>query len=54
MRSGAPYVLAIDLGTTGVKVAVVDGDGTIRCAAAESFATRFTPEGAAEQDAEAW
>lgn len=54
MRSGAPYVLAIDLGTTGVKVAVVDGEGTIRCAAAESFATRFTPEGAAEQDAEAW
>jgi xylulokinase len=54
VRSGAPYVLAIDLGTTGVKVAVVDGEGTIRCAAAESFATRFTPEGAAEQDAEAW
>ena len=54
MRSGAPYVLAIDLGTTGVKVAVVDDDGAIRCAAAESFATRFTPEGAAEQDAEVW
>ncbi|MDQ1532766.1 MAG: xylulokinase [Actinomycetota bacterium] len=54
MRSGAPYVLAIDLGTTGVKVAVVDGDAAIRSAAAESFPTKFTSEGAAEQDAEGW
>lgn len=54
MRSAAPYVLAIDLGTTGVKVAVVDDDATIRCAATESFVTRFTPDGGAEQDAEAW
>ncbi len=54
MRSGAPYVLAIDLGTTGVKVAVVDGEAQVRCAATESFATRFTPDGGAEQDAEAW
>ena len=54
MRSGAPYVLAIDLGTTGVKVAAVDCEGAIRGAAAESFTTTFTPDGAAEQDAEAW
>ena len=54
MRSAAPYVLAIDLGTTGVKVAVVDCDGTIRGAEAESFATRFTSDGGAEQDAESW
>src|SRR5438105_1891818 len=54
VRSGAPYVLAIDLGTTGVKVAVVDDEGTIGCAASESFTTRFTPDGGAEQDAEVW
>src|SRR6476660_6974547 len=54
VRSGAPYVVAIDLGTTGVKVAVIDRDATIRCAAAESFATIFTPDGGAVQDAEGW
>jgi xylulokinase len=54
VRSAAPYVLAIDLGTTGVKVAVVDADSQVRCAASESFATVFTRDGAAEQDAEAW
>ena len=42
MRSAAPYVLAIDLGTTGVKVAVIDGDGAITGAASESFPTVFT------------
>src|ERR1700704_1299785 len=54
VRSAAPYVLAIDLGTTGVKVAVVDAGARVRCAASESFAAVFTRDGAAEQDAEAW
>jgi xylulokinase len=52
--SAAPYVLAIDLGTTGVKVAVVDAEARVRGAASESFRTHFTAEGAAEQDAEEW
>ena len=54
MRTAAPYVLAIDLGTTGVKVAAVDRDGRVRGAASESFTTTFTPDGGAEQDAEQW
>jgi xylulokinase len=54
VRSGAPYVVAIDLGTTGVKVAVVDADAVVRAAASESFPTRFTADGGAEQDAEGW
>ena len=54
MRTAAPYVLAIDLGTTGVKVAVVDAEARVRAAASESFTTVFTPAGGAEQDAEAW
>ena len=54
MPSAAPYVLAIDLGTTGVKVAVVDAEARVRGAASESFRTHFTAEGAAEQDAEEW
>ena len=54
MRLAAPYVLAIDLGTTGVKVAVVDETAAIHGAASESFPTRFTPDGGAEQDADAW
>jgi xylulokinase len=52
--SGALYVLAIDLGTTGVKVAAVDRDGAVHGAASESFPTSFTPDGGAEQDAERW
>lgn len=54
MRSVAPYVLAIDLGTTGVKVAAVARDGLVRGAASESFTTAFTADGGAEQDAEQW
>ncbi len=47
-------MLAIDLGTTGVKVAVVDSELRIRAAASEPLITRFAPDGRAEQDAEAW
>lgn len=52
--SGAPYVLAIDLGTSGVKVAVVDPDGVVRSSAYEPLTTTFLPDGGAEQDADAW
>jgi xylulokinase len=48
------YVLAIDLGTSGLKVAVVDDRGVVRAAAYEALATRHTPDGGAEQDAEEW
>lgn len=49
-----PGVLAIDLGTTGVKAAVVDGAGVVRAIAGESVPTTFTDDGGAEQDPELW
>lgn len=52
--AGAPYVLAIDLGTSGVKVAVIDPDGVVVSGATEPFTTRFTADGGAEQDADEW
>lgn len=47
-------VLAVDLGTTGVKVAVVDADGLVVSGASETLVTRFGPAGSAEQDVEDW
>jgi xylulokinase len=47
-------VLAIDLGTTGVKVAVVGDDGCVRAVASESHSLRLLPGGGAEQDPNAW
>src|SRR5690348_7673774 len=50
---GSPYVLAIDLGTSGLKVAVVDDRGAVCAAAYEAYETRHTAGGGAEQDADA-
>lgn len=47
-------VLAVDLGTTGVKVALIGDDGRVLAGAAETLATRFGADGTAEQDAEHW
>jgi xylulokinase len=49
-----PDVLAVDLGTTGVKVAVVDPDGSVRGSAGETFPMLYTDDGGVEQDAENW
>lgn len=54
MPAGSPYVLALDLGTSGLKVAVVDSDGVVRSAAYQPLATRHTADGGAEQDADEW
>lgn len=47
-------VLAIDLGSTGVKVAVIDGDGHVLGASGEVLPLIFTPDGGVEQDANGW
>ena len=47
-------VLAVDLGTTGVKVAVIDEVGAVLTCADENFTTVFGADGAAEQDPENW
>ena len=47
-------VLAVDLGTSGLKVAVVDEAGRVRGSASASLTTTFLPGGGAEQDPEVW
>ena len=47
-------VLAIDLGTTGVKVAVVGPDGAVLASAGEVLPLLFTSDGGAEQDPAGW
>src|SRR3954447_17707914 len=47
-------VLAIDLGTSGVKVAVVDAHGRVLASSSAPLPTTFLPDGGAEQDADVW
>ena len=49
-----PSVLAVDLGTSGLKVAVVDEAGTVRAAASRPLRTIHLPGGGAEQDPHEW
>jgi xylulokinase len=48
------YVLAIDLGSGGHKVAIISDSGEVVTSAEENIATEMLPEGGAEQDPEAW
>lgn len=48
----APLVLAIDLGTSGVRVAAVDLEGRSHASAMRPVAMHFGPGGAAEEDPE--
>jgi xylulokinase len=48
------YVLAIDLGSGGPKVGVVDEQGNVLASAAERTRTIFLPNGGAEQDPHEW
>jgi xylulokinase len=48
------HVIAIDLGSSGVKVAVVDESGAVLAAASELLPTVFGADGSAEQDPELW
>ncbi|HEY1653259.1 MAG TPA: FGGY-family carbohydrate kinase [Acidimicrobiales bacterium] len=50
----ATYVLAVDLGTGGPKVAVVAATGRIVAHAFEAVGITLTEDGGAEQSAEAW
>jgi xylulokinase len=47
-------VLSIDLGSSGVKVAVVDRAGAVLGHASAPLPTTFTADGGAEQDPELW
>ena len=48
----APLVLAIDLGSSGIRVALVDAEGRAHGAATEALAMRMLPDGTAEEDPE--
>ncbi|MEP6660948.1 MAG: FGGY family carbohydrate kinase, partial [Acidimicrobiales bacterium] len=48
------HILAIDLGSSGVKVAVVDEEGRVLGHGSEALPMVFLPGGGAEQDAEGW
>jgi len=47
-------VLAIDLGTSGPKVALVDASGEMLACTGEPTALHLLPDGGAEQDPEDW
>jgi len=53
-KSGTTYVLAIDLGGSGHKVALVADSGEVVASADTSIDTHIYPDGGAEQDAHAW
>ncbi len=50
----ATYVLAIDLGSGGPKVAIVSDRGQIVARTSGSIRTLFTPDGGGEQDPDQW
>ena len=54
MSSDSPYVLAIDLGTSAVKVAVVSRSGQVLASASETHRAVLAADGTSEQDAEEW
>jgi xylulokinase len=53
-ESGETYVLAVDLGTGGPKVAVVAATGRIVAHAFEAVGIALTEDGCAEQSPDAW
>jgi xylulokinase len=53
-RKVVATVLAIDLGTSGPKVALYDSRCSLLCEAFSPVETRLTEDGGAEQDPEAW
>jgi xylulokinase len=53
MQSGG-HVLAIDLGSSGVKVGLVSGKGHLIAHADRDYPTRFLPDGGVEQEPQAW
>ena len=49
-----PFILAVDLGTSGAKVALVSVSGQVMDWAFQEVPLLLTPDGGAEQDPEAW
>ncbi|GIW45188.1 MAG: carbohydrate kinase [Candidatus Binatia bacterium] len=54
MKDRDPWVLAIDMGTSAVKAALVSSRGEVASSATLPISTRLLPRGGAEQDPEEW
>ena len=54
MSVSGSAVLAVDLGSTGVKVAIIDANGRVLASAGEVLPLIFTDDGGVEQDANGW
>jgi xylulokinase len=54
MPGEEPHILAIDLGTSGPKVALVGIDGRVRACEIEPIDLQLLPDGGAEQDPHDW
>jgi xylulokinase len=53
-KASRKYILAIDVGTSGTKVGVVDLDGKVVASAGGRYETLFLPNGGAEQVPSEW
>src|ERR1700738_207219 len=51
---GQPHILAVDLGTSGPKVAVVNGEGVVIGNEFEATKLLLSTDGGAEQDPDDW
>lgn len=49
-----PFLIGIDVGTSGCKVTVIDRRGTVVATASQSYPTRYPRPGWAEQDPQDW
>jgi len=54
IRTNTKYVLAIDLGSGGPKVGLVDRDGQVLASTSSNTTIQFLPNGGAEQDPTDW
>ena len=54
MKHGDAQILALDLGTSGAKVAVFDAGGRVLATAFRPTLLRLLPGGGAEQDPAEW
>jgi len=54
IRTNTKYVLAIDLGSGGPKVGLVDRDGQVLASTSSNTTIQFLPNGGAEQDPTEW
>ena len=48
------YVLSLDLGSSGLKTAIISDSGDVAAYCYEPYDTIVLPDGGAEQDAETW